>query len=126
MQVRSKVLLYSIFSLAVLLFIAKPFIGFATLAGKKEHISSRNILVKCFAQRKPEELRDSETQHAALRVLLTNPPLQLLASITFLLALLFPFLFRNKAAVTGSILNRIHYSLIPAEHPYLLTGKLSI
>jgi len=124
-QVRRKAL-YSIFFLAVLLFVAKPFIGFATIAGKREHIAKHSILVKAFSKRKPEDLRDAEVKKAALRVMLTNPPVKMLISITFLLGILFPLLFRSMAFVTGSYLNHIRYSLIPAEHPYLLTGKLSI
>lgn len=118
--------LYSLFFIAVMLFVAKPFIGFATLTGTREHITAHSILVKSFSKRKPEDLRDAELQKASLRMMLSDPPLKLLISITFLLGVLFPLLFRNAALITHDCLNRIRYSLIPAEQPYLLTGKLSI
>lgn len=121
-----KKVLYSIFFLAVLFFVAKPFIGFAAIAGNKESITVNSILVKAFSKRKPEDLRDAEIKKAALRTLLLEPPVKLLVSIAFLLGILFPFLFRSAALITGSYLKRIHYSLIPATQPYLLTGKLSI
>jgi hypothetical protein len=123
--VRTKAL-FGVFFLAVLLFIAKPFIGFSAISNKKEHIAKHSILVKAFSKRKPEDLRDAELKKAALRVMLNNPPAKILVSITILLGVLFPLLFQVIALVTGSYLNRIRYSLIPAEHPYLLTGKLSI
>ena len=121
-----KKVLFGLFFLAVLLFVAKPFIGFSALASKQENVTITSILVKCFAKRKPEDLRDMEHKKAALRIMLSRPPFKLLVSITFLLGVLFPLLFRSMALVTGGYLNRIRYSLIPAEHPYLLTGKLSI
>lgn len=118
--------LYSIFFLAVLLFVAKPFIGFAALSGNRESITAKSILVKAFSKRKPEDLRDAELKKAALRTMLMEPPVKLLESMAFLLGILFPLLFRSAALITGSYLNRIRYSLIPAAQPYLLTGKLSI
>lgn len=122
---RDKVL-YGLFFLGVLLFVAKPFIGFAAISSNKEQITQNSILVKSFSKRKPEDLLDAELKKAALRVMLIEPPVKLLVSIAFLLGLLFPVIFNGPSLVTGSYLNRIHYSLIPAEQPYLLTGKLSI
>lgn len=118
--------LYGIFFLAVLLFIAKPFIGFASITGSQGHITAHSILVKAFSKRKPEDLRDAELKKTALRVMLINPPVKMLVSITLLLGILFPLLFQRLTFVTCSYLNRIRYSLIPAEQPYLLTGKLTI
>lgn len=118
--------LYGLFCLAVLLFIAKPFIGFAVVSGGSTNITSNSILVKSFAKRKPEDLRDAETRKAALRVMLMQPPVKQLFPITFLLGILFPLLFRSKPAITNGFLSQINYSLIPAAHPYLLAGKLII
>ncbi|MGN6180260.1 MAG: hypothetical protein ACTHNW_13825 [Mucilaginibacter sp.] len=105
---------------------AKPFIGFAAIAANRDNITSSSILVKAFSKRKPEDLRDAELRKAALRTMLIDPPVKLLISIAFLLGVLFPILFRSAVLVTGSYLNRIRYSLIPVDQPYLLTGKLSI
>ena len=118
--------LYGLFLLSVLLFIAKPFIGFAVVSGGSTNITSNSILVKCFAKRKPEDLRDAETRKAALRVMLMEPAVKQLVSITFLLGVLFPLLFRSKPTITNGFLSHIHYSLIPAAQPYLLAGKLII
>ena len=118
--------LYGIFFLAVLLFIAKPFIGFAAMSANRNLIAQNSILIKSFDSRKPEDLRDAEAKKAAIRVMLMDPPIKLLVSITFLLGLLFPLLFRRTVFVTGGYLNQIHYSLVPAAKPYLLAGKLTI
>jgi hypothetical protein len=119
--------IYSLFLLAVLLFIAKPFIGFAVVAANQgQAIASNNILVKCFAKRKPEDIRDAENRKAALQALLLDPPLKQLLPITFLLGILFPVLFRSKQLITNGFLSHINFSLIPVAQPYLLTGKLII
>jgi hypothetical protein len=123
--VREKVL-YILFTIAVLLFVAKPFIGFAALAGKKEHISRQSILIKSFDKRKPEDLHDAETQKAAVRALLLNPPLLPLSAIAFLLGFVFPYLFKPTGRISNSFLNSLHYKLIPETQTYLLNGKLTI
>src|ERR1700750_3431806 len=93
-SVRNKAL-YGLFFLAVLLFVAKPFIGFAAISGSRECITAHSILIKSFSKRKPEDLRDAEIKKAALRTMLSDPPSKLLVSITLLLGILFPLLFKS-------------------------------
>jgi hypothetical protein len=113
-----------IFCLAVLLFVAKPFIGFNLLSSAHPPIEIHNILVKCFSKRKPEELKDAELRAAAIQQQLANPPAVL--GIAIFLVFLFPFAFKPEGGVTSHFLSDIYYRLQPAECPYLLIGKLSI
>jgi hypothetical protein len=122
--VRKKAL-YGLFLLSVLLFIAKPFIGFAASA-KREHVTASNILIKSFDKRKPEDFHDAEQKKATIRQMLTEPPLNLLVPISLLLGFIFPLIFEPTQRISDGFLSSIKYSLIPASQPYLLTGKLSI
>jgi hypothetical protein len=113
-----------IFSLAVLLFVAKPFIGFSIIGSGHPPKEIHSILVKCFSKRKPEDLKDAELRAAAIQHQLTNPPAVL--GIAIFLVLLFPFAFKNRDGITRQFLDDIGYRLQPGEQLYLLTGKLSI
>ena len=87
--------LYYFFYLAVMMFVAKPFIGFSILTSDVASIiESHSLLAKSFTNRKPEDLDDSKTKASAIHHQLTNPPLPLLLTITALLTLLFPLLLR--------------------------------
>lgn len=118
--------LYFFFYLAVLMFTAKPFIGFSVIGVNSPLIDSHSILAKSFSKRKPEDLEDSKTKAGAIRQQLTNPPLPLLLSIMALLAFLFPFIFKRTNRIGHSLINELKNALVPAAQPYLLTGKLSI
>ncbi len=119
--------LYCFFYLAVLMFVAKPFIGFS-ISGIKNSviIESNSLLAKSFTKRKSDELENSKAKAKVLSQRLTNPPLPLLLTITALLTLLFPLLFKRNERVGYSFVNSLQTSLVPAAQPYLLTGKLTI
>ena len=109
------------------MFVAKPFIGFS-IAGieRASIIESHSLLAKSFTNRKPEDLEDSKAKSGAIRLQLTNPPLPLLLTITALLSLLFPLLFKSTGRTGNSFLNELKTALVPAAQPYLLAGKLII
>jgi hypothetical protein len=117
---------YTLFYIAVLMFVAKPFIGFSLGNLNSESIEVHSLLLKSFSKRKPDDLSDAETRAAAIHQQLINPPLTLLLSITVLLGFLFPVLFKRSIFTGNSFLNNLKLALIPADQPYLLTGKLSI
>ena len=119
--------LYTFFYLAALMFVAKPFIGFA-LAGTNAAsiVQSHSLLAKSFTNRKPEDLEDGKAKASAIHLQLTNPPLPLLLNITALLTLLFPLLFKRDERMGYGFINELKTALMPAAQPYLLTGKLSI
>jgi hypothetical protein len=119
--------LYSFFYLAVLMFVAKPFIGFS-ISGMNSAaiIESHSLLAKSFTNRRPDDLEDSKAKSGAIHQQLTNPPLPLLLTITALLSLLFPLLFKRADRTGNSFINELKTALVPAAQPYLLTGKLTI
>jgi hypothetical protein len=114
-----------IFYLAVSLFIAKPFLGFSVIE-TNQSIAVHNILAKSFSNRKPEEFKDAEAHAGAIHHLLSNPPLLLLLSITFLLGFIFPLAFKRLVGMDSSSLNDLKLSLVPVQQPYRLSGKLTI
>lgn len=118
--------LYSFFYLAVMMFVAKPFIGFSISNLDASLIESHSLLAKSFSKRKPEDLEDSKAKACSISQQLTNPPLPLLLCITALLAFLFPVVFIRYNGTSYSFLNSLKTALVPARQPYLLAGKLII
>lgn len=118
--------LYTLFFLGVFMFVAKPFIGFSLSGSKQQLIESHSLLEKSFSKRKPEDIEDAKAKASSIRQLLTHPPLPLLLTIVALLSVLFTLTFKRPDIISGSFLNGLRLSLVPADQPYLLTGKLSI
>jgi hypothetical protein len=118
--------LYSFFYLAVLMFVAKPFIGFSIANLEGASIEVHSLLAKSFSKRKPDDLGEAEAKVLNIHQQLIDPPLPLLLSITSLLGLLFPLVFKRLNGAGNSFLNNLKTALIPADQPYLLTGKLTI
>jgi hypothetical protein len=114
-----------IFSIAVLLFVAKPFLGFSVLESGQS-ITVNSILAKSFNQRKPEDFRDAEERAAVIHHQLANPPAFLFLTIAALLAFIFPVLFKPSDRLTFRSLNDIKNGLTQGYPVYLLIGKLSI
>jgi hypothetical protein len=114
------------FSLTALLFIAKPFLGFGAFNQQIKPRISHTILVKSFTKRKPETLQEADDKAEAIHLVLSNPLMVLISSITFLLASLLPLILERTLKLTGKMLSDIHTGLIPAGPAYLLAGKLTI
>jgi len=125
MSLNSKAL-YTVFCLAVLLFVAKPFLGFAIISSGAGRVQTHNILVKSFTKRKPEDFRDAEARKIAIQRILTNPPLPFILCITALLGLLFPAIFKCAGRCSAAYLNNLRLNLIPSAPSFLLNGKLTI
>jgi len=118
--------LYTLFYLAVFMFIAKPFIGFSLGSFASQVIKSHSLLAKSFSKRKPEDLDDAKINAAVIKQKLTNPPETISLTIAAVLELLFPIEFERNSITGQSFLNTLKANLQPTEHPYLLTGKLTI
>jgi hypothetical protein len=114
------------FTLAALLFIAKPFFGYGISSREFHPRQVHTILVKSFSKRKPESLDDANASAEYLHKLLTNPLAVILSTISLLLLSLFPAIFKNNFNITGKVISDIRYALLPGEHTYLLAGKLII
>ena len=108
------------------MFIAKPFIGFGLGEFENHGIESHSILAKSFAKRKPEDLEDAKIKAAEIKQKLSNPPETIFLTIAAILGLFFPIVFKRSPLAVQSFLDDIKASLQPAEHQYLLTGKLTI
>jgi hypothetical protein len=114
------------FSLAALLFIAKPFLGFGAFNQQVRPRISNTMLVKSFTKRKPESLEEANANVESIHRILIDPLSILFSAISVLLLLLFPKIFDPAAKITGKILSDIRFSILPPEPAYLLSGKLII
>lgn len=114
-------LVYSLFILAALLVIAKPFFGFILHRSFSTSPKRSSLLAKVFTKRKPEYLEEANAKKAFVSFQLNNPPVKLLVTISGLLGLLFPLL---------NIVKAIQHLLVKTfdddSHIYLLTGQLII
>jgi hypothetical protein len=113
------------FCFAVLLFIAKPFLGFSMFT-RVHPPAAENIFIKAFNKRKLEYRAGGSYDIFAIQKKLAEPVKQLFLPFLFLLGILFPVVFAPGADITRGLLRRIQLSLSPTEHTYLLNGTLII
>jgi hypothetical protein len=114
------------FTLAALLFVAKPFFGYGAFNQQSKPRISHSVLVKSFTKRKPENLEEADANAEYIHQLLINPLAELLSAISFLLLFLFPQVFRKILNITTRVLSDIHCALLPPEDPCVLVGQLII
>lgn len=114
------------FTLAAILFVAKPFFGFEVINHQLRPAHQHNILVKSFTKRMPESLAEADANAKQIHQLLADPFTILFPTIFCLLFILFPAVFKNGLKITGKVLSDIRYTLLPPQHSYLLAGKLII
>ena len=112
------------FAFAVLLLVAKPFLGFAMFSRMHPPVVE-SILVKAFTKRKIEHNEDSKFNMNTVQKNLADPVKQVLLLFSFLLGILFPLLLAGKN-ITDRLLNEIKLSLSPPEHTYLLNCTIII
>jgi hypothetical protein len=113
------------FCLAVLLFIAKPFLGFSMFT-RVHPPAAENIFIKVFNKRKLEYRAGGSYDISAIQKKLADPVKQLFVPFIFLLGILFPLVFALANNITVGLLRRIQLNLSPTKHTYLLNGKLII
>jgi len=113
------------FFFAVLVLVAKPFIGFGII-NKLHPPTADNILVKIFSKRKLEYDENSNNNITSVQKKLANPVQEFVVRFTFLLCLLFPLVFAAIASVNNRFLRRLKLSLAPAQPSWLLSGSLLI
>jgi hypothetical protein len=112
-------------SVAVVMFAAKPFIGFSICHVTNDDIETA-ILAKAFTKRKQEFVKNSDFDIGAVQRRLANPVVFTVLLFSFFLNWLFPVGLSRLNALTGKTLSDIQLRLFPPDHLYLLTGKLSI
>ncbi|HEY8784369.1 MAG TPA: hypothetical protein VIM16_22265 [Mucilaginibacter sp.] len=113
------------FCLAVLLFVANPFLGF-TIFSRLHPPSEENILAKAFTKPKLEDPENSHSKSRAIQKKLAEPVQYFVLRFTFLLSIIFPAVFASKANITNGFLRRLKFGLVPCRQTYLFNGKFII
>jgi hypothetical protein len=110
---------------AVLLFVAKPFLGF-TMFSRMHPPAIENIFVKAFSKRKIEYSEDSNFNMGAIQKKLADTLGLFFLRFSFLLSILFPAIFAIGININNRFLHDIQLNLAPNGRYYLLNGKLLI
>lgn len=123
MQFVKKAKLYFFF--AVLLFVAKPFLGFS-IFNRAHPPTAGSIFVKVFTKRKQEFIEDGDFDISAIQDKLAAPIRQLFLRFSYFLNILFPVVFGFSASPTSSFLEGITLKLAVCRQTYLVNGQLII
>jgi hypothetical protein len=113
------------FCLAVLLFVAKPFLGF-TMFSRVHPPAVDNIFVKAFTKRKLEDPENSNLSASAIQKKLAEPVQAFILRFSFLLCIIFPVVYAAGLNINKRFLRRLQLSLSPTQPAWLLNGKLII
>ncbi len=122
MQLIKTVLL--LFGFAVLMFVAKPFIGFR-LFKQINHIKHITIGVKAFTKRKQEYVEESSLDIQTVLKKLKKPLDFIVLSFSVLLGIVMPLCCRAQQ-LSNRILQELRCSLSPTRPAYLVNGTLII
>jgi len=108
---------------AVLLLVAKPFLGFS-LFDRMHPPAKASIFLKAFTKRKQEYAKDSKFDIIAIQKKLADPAGSIFLRFTFLLSILFPLVF---GIGTINLFLRRAKPYMPGNHQtYLLNSQLII
>lgn len=113
-----------ILSIAALLFLAKPFLGFSIYERLQDKAQENTLLVKVFAKRKPEFMEEATTRSIAFQMLLKKKASEFIFTFAAVLLSLFPLL--TEHAITGRYFGRKKEDNSSIDPIYLLTGRLTI
>jgi len=115
-----------IISIAAMIFVAKPFLGFGAFGKNHKPRISHTILVKSFSKRKTETQEEANAKAEFIRQAIANPLMILLSAISILISILLPSTIESVRNVTKRFIEDINAALLPPERAYLLSGKLTI
>ncbi|TWI98215.1 hypothetical protein JN11_03294 [Mucilaginibacter frigoritolerans] len=113
------------FSLAVLLLVAKPFLGFGMFS-RIHPPADENIFVKAFNKRKQEYSEDSNNDFNTLLKKLAEPAKLFFLRFLYFLNILFPAVFAAGISITTGLLNKIRSDLSDGKQVWLLNSTLLI
>jgi hypothetical protein len=113
------------FGLAVLLFVAKPFLGF-TMFSRLHPPAIESIFVKAFTKRKLEDSENNKFSAAAIQKKLADPVKQYILRFSFLLSIVFPVIFLAGLNINNRFLRRLQLNVSATQPAWLLNGKLII
>jgi hypothetical protein len=112
------------FSFAGLMLVAKPFIGFNSLA-KINQLKHLSICLKAFTKRKQEYVDGSNLDGTFAQKKLAKPLDLVLLHFAALLGIIMPIAFAAQNS-SNRILRRLQLSLSPPQPSYLLNCNLTI
>jgi len=112
------------FSLGVLMFVAKPFIGFS-LSNNINNFKHVSICVKAFSKRKQEYVEGSNLDIKTALKKLSDPVDLIFLTFAALLGIVLPLISGVKS-IANHILKTLQLALPPAQPAYLLNGNLII
>ena len=122
MSLKKYKLVKILIAIAVLLFILKPFLGFAMFSRLHPPMQD-NIFVKVFSKGNLEDPENSNSNVSAIQKNLADPDLPFTLLFSFLLSIIFPAVLALRAKITNRFLRLRPY---PGRPAYLLNGKLTI
>jgi hypothetical protein len=111
-------------SLGVLMFVAKPFIGFRVFK-EVHHIKHVSICVKAFTKRKQEYVEGSSLDVQTILKKLKEPLDFTLLNFAVFLGIIMPVVLRLRN-LSNRILQELRDSLSPTRPFYLVNGNLLI
>lgn len=114
-----------LFFLAVLFFVAKPFLGFS-MFNRSNPPSGVSIFVKAFTKRKQEYVKDSKFDIQTAQQKLSEPANQLLLGFAFLLSILFPLISSDRVSISKCYLQRLSHNLPLSPGAWLLNSQFLI
>jgi hypothetical protein len=112
------------FCVAVIMLVAKPFIGF-NASNQVKHLTHLSICVKAFTKRKQEFIENGSFDVLSIQKKLTDPAKQFFLLFSFLLGIILPFVFAANN-ISNRFLRKLQLSLSPSQHTYLLNSALII
>ncbi|WP_295672141.1 hypothetical protein [uncultured Mucilaginibacter sp.] len=114
-----------LFFLAVLFFVAKPFLGFSMFNRLNPPLAV-SIFVKAFTKRKQEYVKDSKFDIKTVQQKLADPANQLLLGFAFLLSVLFPLFSLDRISISNRYLRRLKFNLSPFSDTWLINSQFLI
>ncbi|WP_345955743.1 hypothetical protein [Mucilaginibacter sp. PAMB04168] len=114
-----------ILSVAAMLFLAKPFLGFSVYEQLQDKAQENTLLVKVFAKRKPEFMEEAIARSAVFQAMLKEKADIFILTIGALLLSIFP-LFNIFDNIFGRRRNREIQDIAAIDPIYLLTCRLTI
>jgi hypothetical protein len=114
-----------LFILAVLLFVAKPFVGFSIFNAAHRHAKA-TILVKSFTKRKLEYSENGDFNMASVQKKLADPVNASLPTFSFLLCIIFPACLLAGLNISNRFLRNLLLGHSLPGRVYLLNGTLQI
>jgi hypothetical protein len=111
-------------AIAVIFFVAKPFVGFSL--DRSSPITQASILIKSFTKRKHEYVENSSFDAKTIQRQLANPVVSSFLLFSFFLSVIFPLIFSAAGALAGQFTRKINQLMPHPSDAWLLDCQLII